>query len=80
MEMQERVWNLVAKNDLEDGTEYIAGKGFRGAGTPVIRFKNGSVVKFKTTQQTGGAKGTVALASGSVDYILVDEPPPAAVW
>ena len=80
VEMQERVWNLVAKDDLEEGTEYVGGKGFRGAGTPVVRWKNGSVVKFKTTQQTGGGKGTVALASGSVDFILVDEPPPAAVW
>lgn len=80
VEMQERVWNLVAKDDLEEGTEYIGGKGFRGAGTPVVRWKNGSVVKFKTTQQTGGGKGTVALASGTVDFVLIDEPPPANVW
>ena len=78
--VQKRIWDLVPKNELCEDMEYVEGKGFRGSGAPVIRFRNGSIAKIKTTQQTGGKKGTVALASASCDYVWLDEPPPASVF
>ena len=66
---------LVPKSELHPDVEFVPGKGYRGTGAPIVRFKNGSLVRFKTTNQ-----GTLGLASGSVDFIWVDEPPPPVVF
>ena len=66
---------LVPKGELHPDVEFTPGKGYRGTGAPVVRWKNGSIVRFKTTNQ-----GTLGLASGSVDFIWVDEPPPPEIF
>ena len=68
--IQKKFWDMAPKNQLHPDTEYIPGKGFRGK-YPTVRYKNGSIVYFKTTGQ-----GTLGVASGSVDFVAVDEPPP----
>lgn len=70
----------VPKHELHPDVEFVDGKGYRATGAPVVRFKNGSVLRFKTTNQAGGNRGTIGLASGSVDWILLDEPPPANIF
>lgn len=66
---------LVPKHELHPDVEYVPGKGYRGTGAPVVRFKNGSIIRFKTTNQ-----GTLGLASGTVDFIWIDEPPPPELF
>ena len=72
--IQEKFYELAPKNELHEDTEFIPGKGFRGK-YPVVRYRNGSIVYFKTTGQ-----GTLGVASGSCDYIWVDEPPPPEIY
>lgn len=79
LSVQEKLYNLLPKGELMDDCVYVRGKGFRGI-TPVIRFRNGSIIRFKTTQQSSQKGGTVALSSASVDYIWIDEPCEAHVW
>ena len=75
IEIQSRIWDLLPKKELTENVSFCPSKGFRGSGTPCITFKNGSIVRIKTTQQTGGgSKGTLALSGGTVDFILIDEP------
>ena len=74
-----KIWELMPKAPLCSDVEFVHGKGFRGAGSPVIRFKNGSLIRFKTTGQTKSG-GTVALSSGTVDFVWVDEPPGPRIW
>ena len=48
--VQQKFWELAPKADLHPDTEYVPGKGFRGK-VPVVRYKNGSLVRIKTTIQ-----------------------------
>jgi len=81
VEIQNRLWDLLPKNEVVEKTVFSPARGFHGTGTPVISFKNGSIIRIKTTQQTGGSsKGTIALASGTIDFVLVDEPCGPLVW
>lgn len=77
--IQEKLYDLTPKASLCEDVEFVRGKGFRGTGAPVIRFRNNSIIRVKTTQQSRGGS-TVALASGTVDWIWIDEPPPPPVW
>ena len=70
---------LIPPHELHPSVEFVPGKGYRGTGAPVIRFNNGSILRVKTTQQARGGQ-TLSLASGTVDAIWVDEPPPHAVF
>ena len=72
--IQQKFWELAPKDELHEETEYISGKGFRGK-YPVVKYKNGSIVYFKTTGQ-----GTLGVASGTVDFVWIDEPPPPDLW
>ena len=72
--VQGKLWELLPKDALTPDTEYNAGKGFRGK-VPIVRFKNGSLIRIKTTNQ-----GTLGLASATVHYVGIDEPPPPAVF
>jgi len=67
IEIQTKLWELVPKEMLDARTVFESGKGFRGK-HPIVRFRNGSVVRFKTT-----AQGGLRLASATVDYVLIDE-------
>jgi phage terminase large subunit-like protein len=72
--IQKKFWDMAPKSELHPDTEYIPGKGFKGK-YPTVRYKNGSIVYFKTTGQ-----GTLGVASGTVDFVWVDEPPPPDIW
>ena len=63
--------DMVPKHELHPDVEYIAGRGYRGTGAPVIRFRNGSIIRFKTTNQ-----GTLGLSAGTIDFVWIDEPAP----
>ena len=72
--IQSKFYELAPKDELHDDTEYITGKGFRGK-YPIVKYKNGSIVYFKTTGQ-----GTLGIASQSCDFVWIDEPPPPELW
>ena len=77
--IQQKLYELTPKHELHPDTVFQPGNGFRGTGAPVIVFNNGSILRIKTTGQTGAGRGTLALASESVDVIHVDEPCDKAV-
>jgi phage terminase large subunit-like protein len=72
--VQAKIFELIPPATLADDCEFIAGRGFRGK-TPIIRFKNGSLVRIKTTNQ-----GSLGVASGTIDFCWIDEPPPAVLF
>jgi len=72
--VQAKFWSLVPKNELQSDSVFTPGKGFTGR-VPVVRFRNGSVVRFKTVNQ-----GALGLASATLSHVLIDEPPPEELW
>ena len=72
--LQSKLQALIPPETLHPSTEFVPGKGFRGK-TPLVRFKNGSMIRIKTTSQN-----SLGLASATIDYILIDEPPSREVW
>jgi len=74
LSVQSKLWDLMPKDLIDPETIYQAGRGFRGK-VPIVRFKNGSVLRVKTTNQ-----GSLGVASATVSYIGIDEPPPRALW
>ena len=77
--LQGKIWELVPKASLHPSMEFKPGFGFRGTGAPVIRFRNNSILRIKTTQQARSGS-TISLASATLDWILIDEPPPPYVF
>lgn len=71
--IQKKLWELVPKDSIHD-PEWVPGRGFRGK-TPILRFLNGSVLRIRTINQ-----GALSLASATIDYVLIDEPPPEEIW
>lgn len=69
--IQAKFHEMIPNGLLHPDVEFVPGKGYRGTGAPVIRCKNGSIARFKTTNQ-----GTLGLSAGTVDFIWIDEPPP----
>ena len=72
--LQKKLHDLIPPHELHPSVEFVPGKGYRGTGAPVVRFKNGSILRVKPTQQARGGQ-TLSLASGTVDAIWIDEPP-----
>lgn len=70
--IQRKYWELCDKDELDPRTKFDDVKGFIGK-FPTVRYKNGSIVRFKTGKQGRGGKAA-ALASDTVDIILIDEP------
>lgn len=68
--VQEKVWELVPKDLLAEGCAYDTRKGAFLGKYPKLIFKNGSVAEFKS-----GQADTLNLASGTIDYVWIDEPP-----
>lgn len=66
--IQTKFWNLCSRDELDARTVFDEVKGFRGK-SPVVRYRNGSIVRFKTTRQGG-----LQLASATIHVVLVDEP------
>lgn len=65
--IQRKMWELCDPDELQ--CEFDTARGFRGR-NPVLRFKNGSICRFKTTGQR-----TITLAGATIDGVLFDEPP-----
>lgn len=65
--IQQKFWALVPKELLDKRVVFDDARGFKGK-NPVVRFKNGSIVRFKTTKQ-----GAFNLASATIDLVLIDE-------
>lgn len=65
--IQQKFWALVPKEWLDRRVQFDEAKGFRGK-NPVVKFRNGSIVRFKTTKQ-----GAFNLASATIDLVLIDE-------
>lgn len=74
LSIQKKIWQLLPKDAIEDDCEYIEGKGFRGK-VPIVRFRSGSILRIRTVNQ-----GALALAGSTIDFCLIDEPPPEAIW
>lgn len=63
-----KVWSLVPKSELRPGQRYNARTGF-GKDNPALEFANGSMLRFRTTNQ-----GPEALAGATIDWVWIDEP------
>jgi len=72
--VQTKFWELVPKEELHPDIVFRPGRGFTGT-VPIVRFANGSLVRFKTTNQ-----GSLGLASATIHYVGIDEPPPPEIW
>lgn len=73
LSIQKKLYELVPKDAIHD-PEWTPGRGFKGK-TPLLRFLNGSVLRIRTVNQ-----GALALAGATIDYVLIDEPPPEEIW
>ena len=71
--IQEKLFEMIPEGMLMDDCVFVPGKGFRGQ-VPIVRFKNGSIIRIKTAQQGLG------LASASIGFVAIDEPIPESVW
>ena len=71
--IQQKLFDLIPKEQLHETCEFVRGKGFRGM-APVVRFKNGSIIRIKTANQGLG------LASATASLIVIDEPVPMDVF
>ena len=67
--IQRKMWDLCDPDEVHPECEFDEARGFRGR-NPVLRFKNGSLCRFKTTGQR-----TITLAGATIDGVLFDEPP-----
>lgn len=65
--IQGKLWELLPKDEIVPGTVYNPETGFRGK-NKAVRFKNGSIIRIKTTRQ-----GALNLAGATIDVVLVDE-------
>lgn len=72
--IQAKCWDLLPKDALMPDVEYTPGKGFRGR-QPMVRFKNGSILKFRSVQQ-----GALSMAGSTLDHLQIDEPPPEGIF
>ena len=71
--IQQKLYDLTPKEELHETCEFIRGRGFRGM-APVVRFRNGSIIRIKTANQGLG------LASSTCSLIVIDEPVPMDVF
>lgn len=74
LSVQAKFASLCPPGALAEGVEFVPGKGYTGR-VPIVRFRNGSIVRFKTTNQ-----GSLGLASATINHVLIDEPPPPDIW
>jgi len=63
-----KFWELCPRDHLRVSTTFDLRNGF-GKDNPAVVFLNGSLVRFRTTNQ-----GPEALAGATIDYVAIDEP------
>ena len=68
--LHKKFWELVPKDMLTSRSRasFDPRRGF-GKDNPAVSFLNGSIIRFRTTNQ-----GAEALAGATIDHILIDEP------
>jgi hypothetical protein len=71
--IQQKLFEMIPAGALMDDCIFQTGRGFKGQ-VPIVRFKNGSVIRIKTAAQGLG------LASASIGFVAIDEPIPEDVW
>lgn len=69
-----KVWDLCPKDSLAPGQLFDRRRGF-GKDNPALVFANGSILRFRTTNQ-----GAAALAGSTVDWIWIDEPTDESIY
>ncbi len=67
--IQAKLWGAIDPADLHADCQYDPVRGFVGK-NPAVRFRNGSIIRIKTTRQGG-----LSLAGATIDLALFDEPP-----
>jgi hypothetical protein len=72
--MQGKLYDMIPKDELHPECEFIRGKGFRGL-SPVVRFKNGSIIRIKSAGQN-----IIGLASMTLNLCVIDEPISADIF
>ncbi len=65
--IQQKLYDMIPKDDLSPDCEFVRGKGFRGL-APLVKFRNGSIIRIKTANQGLG------LASATANLVCIDEP------
>jgi hypothetical protein len=70
--IQAKLWDEIDKSKVDPETVFDSVKGFRGK-NPAVQFRDGSIIRIKTT-----AQGGLALAGATIDAVLFDEPPSSA--
>ena len=68
--LQRRLWSLVPKSELHPNCEFDPVRGWRGR-APVVRFRNGSLIRIRTTRQS-----SLVIAGSTIQAAMFDEPPP----
>lgn len=66
--IQQKYYDWCDKDELSSETVFDPRRGFKGT-SPAVLYKNGSIVRFKTTNQGG-----LNLAGATVNVVLIDEP------
>ena len=70
--IQAKLWQEIDKSRVDPNTVFDSVKGFKGK-NPAVKFRDGSIIRIKTT-----AQGGLALAGATIDAVLFDEPPSSA--
>lgn len=70
--IQRKLWHEIDKSQVDPDTVFDDLRGFRGK-NPAVKFRDGSIIRIKTT-----AQGGLALAGATIDAALFDEPPSSA--
>jgi hypothetical protein len=68
--IQKKLAALLPWAELTERTSYDAVAGFAPTKSPVIEFRNGSIIRIKTTGQDA-----IDFAGATIDCVLFDEPP-----
>ena len=66
--IQAKIWALLPKDEVVEGTSFNPKTGFAGVQKAIV-FKNGSILRVKTTSQD-----TLDLESATIHYVWIDEP------
>jgi hypothetical protein len=68
--IQEKLAALLPWGELDPRTSYTVEQGFAPVKSPAVKFRNGSLIRIKTTNQDA-----ISFAGASIDVVLFDEPP-----
>lgn len=66
--IQKKLWTLIPKDELVEGTTFSEKNGFAGV-QKAVEFKNGSIIRIKTIGQD-----TMDLESATIHFVWIDEP------